>query len=286
MSEILERAIPYFAQGFNILLTPIGHGLKYQWGQWQHERQVFYDVIKVIRRYPDYTNVALLTGFNNHLVLDCDSVTAYTKLISEYPILENTFTVRTKDGYHLHLFCSNLPEKLPSKHSLDSKIEVWSYGHFAQMPGSIHSSGYVYQVHNDAPFLTIDNVSEIGIEQITATEKKKGNDDTLPTFLFSVAEGEQISTKIKRSIPVYEILGDCGFTRSGAYHYKGFCPFHDDRTESLSWHVPSNTINCKSPHCELHEKWHSVIDVYMKLHHCDFKTALSHLAGRLSDYGG
>lgn len=280
-NEVLERAIPYFAQGFNVLLTPIGHELKYKWRHWQRERQVFFDVIKISRRYPDYSNVALLTGFNNHLVLDCDSIAAYDKLISEYPLLENTFTVQTKDGYHVHLFCNNLPEKLPSKHSLDDKIEVWGYGHFAQMPGSVHSSGYVYSVHIDKPFLTIEDVSDIGIEQITP-RKKESETFTPSSFPRRESDGN-ICSKIKTQILIPDILGNCDFEQSGAYHYLGYCCFHDDRERSLSWHTASNRVRCFSPNCKLNDKWYSPIDVYMMQHNVSFQEAVSKLSLQVRD---
>jgi len=83
-------------------------------------------------------------------------------------------------------------------------------------------------------------------------------------------EGEQSLVKvIKETIPVRQfVLRYVELSPSG----KGLCPFHDDQVPSLHVNDEQNFWYCFA--CE---KGGSVIDFYMQLEKCDFKTAVQDL---------
>ena len=82
-----------------------------------------------------------------------------------------------------------------------------------------------------------------------------------------------LSIQIRDSIPVRQfVLQYVELSHSG----KGLCPFHDD-------HVPSLHVNDEKNfwYCFGCEKGGSVIDFYMELKECDFKTAIDEMAEML-----
>ncbi len=283
--ETTQRAVIWWGKGYNVVLTPVGNQAKISWGRWIHNRQTLGQVSWMLDHSPEtYTNVAIITGFNGHLVLDCDKPGEYDALVTSYPALLNTFTVKSgrEGGYHIHLICDNLPDKLPAKHPLGA--EVWSYGHFAQVPGSIHHSGIPYTVHTDKPFLHIASVKDVGIvEDLLTLPRKKKNDSIQETelFFFRGNTTSSITDKIKATIPASYVLGDCDFEQSGSEHLLGYCPFHEDNKRSLSIHTVSNKAKCKSPNCILSDSWHSVIDLYMIKNKATQAQAIAALAARV-----
>ena len=82
-----------------------------------------------------------------------------------------------------------------------------------------------------------------------------------------------MSIQIRDSIPVRQfVLQYVELSPSG----KGLCPFHDD-------HVPSLHVNDEQNfwYCFGCEKGGSVIDFYMELEKCDFKTAIDELGKKI-----
>jgi hypothetical protein len=88
-------------------------------------------------------------------------------------------------------------------------------------------------------------------------------------------EGGTLADRIKQAIPVRQfVLQYVELSKSG----KGLCPFHDDHIESFSVNDEGNYWNCFAG-CG----GGSVIDFWMKLRDCDFKTALTDLSDMLFD---
>lgn len=79
-----------------------------------------------------------------------------------------------------------------------------------------------------------------------------------------------VSERIKSAIPVRQfVLRYVELSPAG----RGLCPFHDDEHPSLSVNDDKNYW-----HCFACGQGGSVIDFYMQLKECDFKTAVAELA--------
>jgi hypothetical protein len=88
-------------------------------------------------------------------------------------------------------------------------------------------------------------------------------------------EGATLADRIRQAIPVRQfVLQYVELSKSG----KGLCPFHDDHVESFSVNDEGNYWNCFAG-CG----GGSVIDFWMKLRACDFRTALTDLSDMLFD---
>jgi hypothetical protein len=112
-----------------------------------------------------------------------------------------------------------------------------------------------------------------------ATMQAEGVPERPPTLKKMKLEGERyLSEQIKEAISVRQfVLSYVELAPSG----KGLCPFHDDQ-------VPSLHVNDEKDfwYCFGCEKGGSVIDFYMELEGCDFKTAIDELAVMLFDLPG
>jgi len=87
-------------------------------------------------------------------------------------------------------------------------------------------------------------------------------------------EGERpLSERIKAAITVHQFVSQVVELNERG---QGLCPFHDDTTPSFGVHEERNFW-----HCFACEKGGSVIDFYMQLQGCDFKTAVAELAREL-----
>jgi hypothetical protein len=82
-----------------------------------------------------------------------------------------------------------------------------------------------------------------------------------------------ITVEIKNQIDTKEL-----FRRHYPHHFKAYgnslCPFHKDTDGSLSFR--NGGFKCFSVHCDAHG---DVIDLYMKIHGCDFREAIKGLQG-------
>src|SRR5271157_3981078 len=80
-----------------------------------------------------------------------------------------------------------------------------------------------------------------------------------------------ITTDIKTHIDAKEL-----FRRHYPQHFKAYgnslCPFHNDTNSSLSFR--NGSFKCFADHCDAHG---DVIDLYQRIHGCDFREALKGL---------
>jgi hypothetical protein len=87
------------------------------------------------------------------------------------------------------------------------------------------------------------------------------------------ASGETISQQIKSRVLVNDFVSQYLELNSTG---QGLCPFHDDQHRSFSVNIEKNYW-----HCFAGCGGGSIIDFWMKWKDCDFKTAVSELAGML-----
>ncbi len=94
-----------------------------------------------------------------------------------------------------------------------------------------------------------------------------------PSFIKSKANGETLSERIKRSVPVLDFVRQyVSLSPSG----RGKCPFHDDQHASFSVDVNKNYW-----HCFAGCGGGSLIDFWMKYKQVDFKQAVHELSEML-----
>lgn len=272
-NDILQKAIELNLSGYNVVFAPPGHATRVRWGKWQTDKQTVGDVLAMLK-YPGHTNLCIITGYNGETVLDFDTQTEYEIFYNAHPTFCDTYTVKTNRGFHLHYTLTDTSLKFT--HPL---CEVWTGGHFAALPGAQHKTGTHYKRLGNAErkHITINDLFEVGCSIKSPRKEERCNTGAPSLFTRRVHAGS-ICDKIKSQIHVVDIIGPCDFETSGQHHAMGYCPFHNDSERSLSLHLQSNRVKCFAENCIISNSWHSVIDLYMKKHNCDLKTALRKLS--------
>lgn len=100
---------------------------------------------------PKHKVFCVLTGKKNGIsVIDCDSVSAYEKLITEYPVLANTYTVKTSKGFHI--YCEYAKDA-GTKTNARLQIDVRNDGGLIFGAGTKTDFGTEYKVYKDLPLV-------------------------------------------------------------------------------------------------------------------------------------
>jgi hypothetical protein len=135
-------------------------------------------------------NVGIRTG-GNFVVIDCDSIEAYEKIIEHFPYLENTLTVNTAKGKHLYLR-STIEINNNTKKIKD--IDIRGTGGYVVAPGSVHKSEHIYSWENPkAEILELSNE----VFQYLFNSPVTNYEVTNSTSGTSIPEGERNNTLFK-----------------------------------------------------------------------------------------
>lgn len=233
-------------------------------------------------------NACLITGQASDgrylVVLDYDDPSLYTNL--------NTYTVKTRRGYHCYLWVIESPVEMESE-----QCEIKSNGSKVMLPGSVVDD-FEYKVMDEMTGIReVEKVSDI-IDG--ATRRKNPSRErsarlsvsggtnifvinpTGGSFSFSTRDtGRSPVNEIKQSIKITDIFdGPYYFEQNGLM--MAHCPAHEDIKPSLSLDTRSNRFRCFTPNCPFHlSRGGDVIDAYQIIHNLSFKEAVNELAQRL-----
>ena len=120
--------------------TPIGMPL---WSKFQNPSEC---IIK-----HDDKVLCVITGHKNNIsVIDCDTILAYDNIIKEFPVLENTYTVKTSRGYHIYV---KYNPKAKTTTNTYLNIDVRSDGGMVFGAGTKTEFNTEYTIHKDLPLV-------------------------------------------------------------------------------------------------------------------------------------
>ncbi len=196
-----------------------------------------------------FKNLAVVTGWNNLIVLDFDDLNAF---FTWWPEVNNlmTYMVLTGRGIHVYFFCEDLPH---SQNFQGGNLQA--RGKYVIGVPSVHPSGAVYQVMCNEPIMRVRGLDEIlPAHYRTHSENETKN---LPTVPSPVPNSPRIMTDpweaagapqsknnlvatIKDRYPILSFFPNAKPTKDGWYMAR--CPFHDD-------HDPSMWIDTKHGFC-------------------------------------
>lgn len=127
---------------------------------------------------PNHKVKCVMTGkINNICVIDCDTHDAYYQLLKKYPILENTYTVKTQRGFHIYV---NYDPKVDFRNSTNKSlnIDVKTDGGMVFGEGSKTEFGTEYTLYKDLPL--VDAPREIWCEICNPRTAKPENPNEPP----------------------------------------------------------------------------------------------------------
>lgn len=99
----------------------------------------------------------VITGIKNNIsVIDCDTIVAYENIIKEFPVLENTYTVKTSRGFHIYV---NYNPKAKTTTNAYLNIDVRSDGGMVFGAGTKTEFNTEYTIHKNV--LRVDAPVEV-----------------------------------------------------------------------------------------------------------------------------
>ena len=212
-----------------------------------------------------FTNIAIVTGWQNLAIVDFDNLAAYQLWKQTTPpTLQGTFTIGTGRGFHHYYFVDDFPAY--TMKWFGGEIKATGY---CIIPSSIHPSGRPYVVANDAPIMRIESIDDIFPHGLF-------DDPPLPTrpIVFDpLAISSDLScAEINQRVRLTSFFSQ--LRESGNGWYTVMCPLHDDHHASGWIDDRRNRYGCHM--CQNGSL--SVLDFYMRLNQCDLITAMRELS--------
>lgn len=249
-----------------------------------------------------YVNGAVITGWSDLCILDFDDMAAFNDwkawaegsgTIAEKVLKQARMTFSMR-GVHLYTFCPDAVNlKLPG-------IDVLAQRKYALIPPSIHPSGKQYQLGRDAVPVFVPSIRDLFPEELIGpalsmpgmdgAEPRPSLTERLvpkpydPWASAGVGYDPRNATSpvdlIHSHFRIEDFFPDAVPSGGGGRWMIAKCPFHNDRSPSLSIDTDSQTCRCLASHnCTPLPL--DVIGVYAKLHHLTNAEAITELSERI-----
>lgn len=209
-------------------------------------------------------NIALITGWNNLVVIDFDNMFAFECWYSLFPI--DTYMVKTNRGMHVYL---RVQQPVTNYHG--ELLDIKANGGYVLIPPSVHPSGYIYQVYRDQPILEIEQLSSVLPEELMPAPKASTILPIEPIVLepdpWTAVEkawqaDEDLVSKVREK-NLLEFFPDAIQKSGDGRWWIARCPFHSD-------HNPSFWIDTRRQICGCYvgctPKPLDVINLFARLH--------------------
>jgi hypothetical protein len=178
-------------------------------------------------------NIALVTGWNNLVVVDFDQQSAFECWWMLYPIL--TYMVKTARGMHVYL---KINQPVPNYHS--EILDIKSEGGYVLIPPSFHPTGYQYTVFLNQPILEIDQLNQVLPEDLMPVrEVPEAIIQTPMTYSDDPWEtANQVVTSdliehIRNTVQLLDFFPDAIRKSHDDRWWVAKCPFHHDHNPSF-----------------------------------------------------
>ncbi len=255
---------------------------KIKWSEFQHRQPTD---IELQRWFRSPCNGAAVTGYNNLVVIDFDTMQEYLSwhlwcLEQEgFPayVAATAFRVLTRRGMHIYLRSKN---KIGNKHF--GSVDIKGWGGLVTLPGSIHPSGYVYRAFSTDLILPIfTELSDILPKEVLDRQVQVdyaapdySDVDPLQYIDVPVSHGANLEA-IKQVWRLEEFFPEVA--KSGDHWAITKCPFHDDQSPSFWIDISRQLCGCFF--CNM--KPMDVINLFSRLHSCSIQSAIDSMSVRI-----
>jgi hypothetical protein len=270
-------ALDFLNAGFSVF--PIEYQSKQPMMKWSLLQDHQAQPEMVSRWFSLPANLGIITGYNNLLVLDFDSLTEYTRWLGWigkqpiYSLAKRAFAVRTSRGVHVY-FRSAQPER--NRHI--DKIDVKARFGYVVGPGSVHPSGATYTpLHGDFFIPTIANLSDVlpaslllsklDVSPVIVPPQPLAADSSSDVWqsanaMAAGAPGEDLITAIRKKFKIEDFF-TTPMIKSGGYFVVTKCPFHSD--DHPSFWIDQHHQVCGCFTCNFGKPW-DVINLVSQLY--------------------
>lgn len=249
------------------------------------------------------SNIAIVTGWKNLLIIDFDDMEVFMKWYywavrsggKAKTVATETRIHRSARGAHVFVLCENAENaKLP-------KIDILAHRKYALLPPSLHPSGVPYKIYRGGLPMPIQSLYDVlpkalADSAVKSAQKVPAQGAPSPSILsgqnFSkipydpweeagkAETDSKVIDQIKNQIRITDILsGQKMIDTGGNGRWKMCCcPFHDDKNPSMWIDTEKQLCGCQAGCTPLPL---DVIDLYAKLNGIDNFTAIRELAKRL-----
>jgi hypothetical protein len=180
-------------------------------------------------------NIALVTGWNNLVVVDFDVQDAFEAWHYLYPI--DTYMVKTRRGMHVYF---KVTQPVPNYHG--DFLDIKSAGGYVLIPPSVHPSGWEYSVWRGSPILEIEKLSDVLPAELMPVREYTNpimapppntEQDPWKSAENAIEIDDHIIQTIREKKSLLDFFPGAVKTSSDGRWWIALCQWHDDRTPSL-----------------------------------------------------
>jgi hypothetical protein len=278
---ILETARSWISKGFSVI--PVRYRDKRpdirllpgrQWGIFQTRLPLDTELLSW---FPSRLhNLAIITGWNNLVVVDFDNQDVFDCWWHLFPI--RTYMVKTARGMHVYLKVNRMPANYHGDF-----IDVKAKGGYVLIPPSIHPSGFEYQVFLDLPIMEVEKLNVVVPDDLLSVRETPVNvfipppAISLPDDLWESVEhvtDEDLVKKVRKK-NLLDFFPGAIRTSNDNRWWIARCPFHDDHNPSFWIDTTRQICGC---YAGCTPKPLDVINLYARLYGLTNRDAIFALA--------
>lgn len=279
----LDLVFWFVERGFSIIPVHLrSKQPKIKWGKYQNQLPTHDELIKWFR-VP--SNAAVVTGTNNLVVIDFDSIQEYVAWSlwaidgpkAAQQILRDAYKVRTARGIHVYTRSSSDVRNLHY-----GKIDVKGHGGLVTLPGSIHPSGAVYTEYGGSWFPLWNDLKEIlpswmlEDNKVYEAPKQVVREDLSMLDKAAVLDRPAMVSvdlnELKKRYRIENMIEGISFT--GDHWGVAKCPLHEDNSPSFWIDLQNQLCGCFT--CTPVPM--DVINLYAKLNHLSNQEAIREMS--------
>ena len=301
MNEIYKQAKYWISLG--VAVIPVFYKSKQPKIRWNDYTEQLPGMDDVARWFAfRYTNAAVITGWEHLCIIDFDDMKAFHawerwaddmeyrgKRKYARRLLEHTRMTFSARGVHLYTFCPDaINLKLPG-------IDILADRKYALIPPSIHPSGAQYRLERDCMPISVPSIMDLFPAEViepaveralhpypSPTEQQPKTAEPYDPWDSAAVEFTQtgngsVVEDIKARYRIQDFFPDAIHSGGAGRWMLARCPFHNDRSPSLSIDTENQTCRCLASH-DCTPLPLDVIGVYAKLHHLTNTDAIIELS--------
>jgi hypothetical protein len=223
------------------------------------------------------TNIALITGWSNLVVIDFDIQDVFDYWYSLFRI--STYMVKTSRGMHVYI-----QTEIPAKNYHSPLLDIKAERGYVLIPPSFHPSGNQYRIFSDTKILKVHQLSDILPSEFTPEPEKIVIHSSAQSVTSRVSDPWDAAdnacempsdavARIRAALPILSLFPNAESTSRDGRWWVDRCPFHADANPSF-W-IDNERGMCGCWKCNIKEG--DVINIYARMNQMSNREAILEL---------